>query len=460
MQSSVALPTPTSTLTLELLRLAAPLLLTNLSGVLIGATDTLFMGQISTSAVAAVGLGSVMFWTLFLLPRGSVNAVVPFTAQAFGAGDTAGLKRWLACFVMLALICAPLALLYAPLVPQLLLWSGADGTVQTQAVSYIHIRLLEMPFGLLSTVLLGYLIGKGDSRTPMFITWFVVLCNILLNWVFVFGNLGAPRLEIVGSALGSAISVTLGAVIAGVIVFRFHVPGFKLVWPVRGEWLSMLKIGAPLGIMECVEVSAFTAFLALIGRIGTDALAASQIGNQISGFAFMPGFALGTATASLVGRFIGARSLEMAKRTGYIGVYLGMAWMGAIGTVFWVLAEPLAGAFSHDPAVVALAASLLRLMCFYQLFDAINIVFRSALAGAGDTRFTAIVTVLLAWTIMVGGAALLITRFKLGLLEAWLAPFVYLTLLAGIYWMRWRSGAWQNLRLGTWNGEDSRLEQH
>ncbi|NJK43389.1 MAG: MATE family efflux transporter, partial [Pleurocapsa sp. SU_196_0] len=88
MQPSTTLePSRTPPLTLELLRLAAPLLLTNLSGVLIGATDTLFMGRISTAAVAAVGLGSVMFWTLFLLPRGTVNAVIPFVAQAFGAGD-------------------------------------------------------------------------------------------------------------------------------------------------------------------------------------------------------------------------------------------------------------------------------------------------------------------------------------------------------------------------------------
>ena len=439
---------PTRALTVELLHLSYPLLLTNLSGVLIGTTDTLFMGQIGTSAVAAVGLGSVMFWTLFLLPRGIVNAVMVFVAQAFGAGDAAKVSRWLGVFTVAALMLAPIALIYAPLTPLLLEWSGAAVDVQRQAVTYIQIRLCEMPFGLLSTVLLGYLVGKGDTRTPMLVTFVVVALNVVLNWVFVFGNLGAPRLGIAGSALASALSVTIGAAIAAVIVFKWHAPQSRFFIPRRAELQEIARVGGPLGVMECVEVSAFTAFLALIGRISTEALAASQIGNQISGFAFMPGFALGTATASLVGRFVGAGAYGVAARVGYLGVALGMIWMGAIGVVFWVLAEPLARVFVKDEAVVALTVNLLRLMCFYQLFDALNIVFRSALAGAGDTRFTAVVTILLAWLVMVGGAALLITQFKLGLLEAWLAPFAYLTMLAVIYWWRWRSGAWQAARVG------------
>ena len=439
---------PTRALTLELLKLSYPLLLTNLSGVLIGTTDTLFMGQIGTSAVAAVGLGSVMFWTLFLLPRGIVNAVMVFVAQAFGAGDHAKVSRWLGVFTVAGLMLAPIALIYAPLTPLLLEWSGAADDVQRQAVTYIHIRLFELPFGLLSTVLLGYLVGKGDTRTPMLVTFVVVALNVLLNWVFVFGNLGAPRLGIAGAALGSALSVAGGALLAAPIVFKSHAPQFRFFVPKRTELLEIARVGGPLGVMECVEVSAFTAFLALIGRISTDALAASQIGNQISGFAFMPGFALGTATASLVGRFVGAGAFKVASRVGYLGVALGMIWMGAIGVVFWVMSEPLARIFVKDEAVVALTASLLKLMCFYQLFDAVNIVFRSALAGAGDTRFTAVVTVLLAWLVMVGGGALLIGQFKLGLLEAWLAPFAYLSLLAVIYWWRWRSGAWQSARVG------------
>jgi multidrug resistance protein, MATE family len=308
-----------------LMRLAAPLLITNLSNVLLGLTDTLFMGRISTTAVAAVGLGSLLFLTLFLLPRGAMNAALTFTAQAFGARDEAKSRRWLVCFLVFALVASPLVLVYAPLVPVLLAWGGAELEVQRLATSYIHVRLFEIPFGLVMGVLLGYLVGRGDSRTPMFVMWSVVVLNAGLNWVFVFGNLGAPRLESVGAALGSAISIAFGALVAGVIVLGKLARDLPWSLPKKSEWLEMLRVGAPLGIMDCVEVSAFTAFLALTGRIGTEALAASQIGNQISSFAFMPGFALGTATASLVGRFIGARALETAKRTGFVGMWLGMA---------------------------------------------------------------------------------------------------------------------------------------
>jgi MATE family multidrug resistance protein len=440
--SSPAAPVETRALSAELLRLAYPLLLSNVGGVLLGATDTFFMGSIGTSAVAAVGLGSLLFLTMYILPKGAVNAVIVFVSQAFGAKNHAQVQRWLVVFLWAALLLSPIALFYAPLTNLFLTWSGAARDVQQQAAAYVHVRLFEIPFGLLSTVLLGYLVGKGDTRTPMLVTLGVVLANVVFNWVFVFGNLGAPRLEVVGSAVGSALSVVAGAIAAGVVVFVRHARGVRFTVPKKHELLEVLRVGGPLGVMDCVEVSAFTAFLAVTGRISTNALAASQIGNQISALAFMPGFALGTATASLVGRFIGARLLPVATRVGYLGMWLCMAWMGIVGVLFWVLSVPLATLFTRDAAVIELTSSLLKLMAFYQLFDAVNIVFRSALAGAGDTRFTALATAILAWTVMVGGAVLLVSYFKLGLLEAWLAPFVYLTMLAGLYLWRWRSGRW------------------
>ena len=151
---------------------------------------------------------------------------------------------------------------------------------------------------------------------------------------------------------------------------------------------------------------------------------------------------MSNAAASLVGRNIGAKSIPTAMRVGFVGTYLGVAWMGVVGVGFWVFAEPLTRLFSNDPNVVPLGANLLRLMAFYQVFDAANIVFRGALAGAGDTRFTAMVTLFGAWLVMVGGAAIFAFVLGWGMLGAWVGPFVYLTLLAVIYTLRWRSGVW------------------
>jgi multidrug resistance protein, MATE family len=433
----------------QMLALALPLLLSNLAGVLLGVTDTFFAGQLGTNAVAAVGLGVLWYLTLFLLPRGMVGSIVPFVSQAFGANDLARAGRWLGNFLAFGAALLPLLVVYVPVLHLAIGASGAAQEVQALALQYATVRLLEIPFALLVTALVGFLIGIGDSRTPMLLNWGMVLGNVFLNWVFVYGMLGAPKLGLVGTAVGSVLSFVLGALVLSILVWRWHrrTYSLRLALPSRPEWLEMVKIGTPMGFLEMLEVSAFAAFLGLTARISTEALAASQIGNQISALAFMPGFALGSATASLVGRYIGASDLETANRACYTGVRFGMIWMSAIGVVFLVFAEPLARLFSSDERVVLLTASLLRLMTFYQLFDAVNIVFRSALLGTGDTRFPALLTLFCAWSIMVGGGYLIVQSGG-GLLHVWLAPFAYLTLLALVYWQRWRFGHWKTLRLG------------
>jgi multidrug resistance protein, MATE family len=434
----------------EMLKLAVPLLFSNLATVLIGVTDTFFAGKLGTVALGAAGIGVMWYFTLYLLPKGIVGSVIAFVSQAYGANDTPRVGRWLGNFLVLGLALLPLVFLFIPALTLLIAASGAEQAVQTLALEYVKVRVLEMPFALLSTIMIGFLVGIGDSRTPMLVNWGVVLGNIFLNWVFVFGNLGAPKLGIVGTALGSVISVGIGALIFSYIVWTRHAKQYqlRLQIPSRAEWLEMLRIGTPMGALEMLEVSAFTVFLALTARISTEALAASQVGNQISSLAFMPGFALGSATASLVGRYIGAKNLETANQATFAGVRLGMIWMGVIGIFFWVLAEPLARIFSSEENVIMLTASLLRLMAFYQLFDAANIVFRSALLGTGDTQFAAIVTLLSAWTIMVGGGYLIVTNGG-GLIEIWFAPFIYLALLSMIYYLRWQAGHWRNSSLGT-----------
>ncbi len=432
----------------EMLKIALPLLVSNLAGVLLGVTDTFFAGQLGTVALGAVGLGVMWYFTLFLLLRGTVGSAVPFISQAYGAKDNARVGRWLNNYLVLVVALLPALILFLPLLTWLIGISGAKPEVQTLALEYAKVRIFEVPFALLSTVLISFFIGIGNSRIPMLVNWGVVLGNVLLNWIFVYGQFGAPKLGLVGTAVGTIISVAIGASILSVLAWQqTKIYPVRFAIPKRNEWLEMLRVGLPMGFLEMLEVSAFTAFIALTARISTEALAASQIGNQISSLAFMPGFALGSATASLVGRYIGAKDLETANTATFTGVRLGMIWMGAIGIAFWILATPLAKIFSSEPAVIQLTTDLLRLMAFYQLFDAVNIVFRSALLGTGDTQFPAIITLIFAWTIMVLGGYIILQNGG-GLLALWGAPFAYLTLLAIIYWQRWNTGHWKTSTLG------------
>ena len=350
MQSVVPIPKRPG-LTLEIVRLAAPIVGMNLSIALLGFTDTLFMGRISTTAVAAVGLGGLVFFTLVLLARGTVNGIVPFASQAFGAKDFKAVARALQHFLWLALISCLAIPLFWLAFPFIFALAGAEAAVTATALEFVNIRLFEIPFVLVTTVLIGFLTSLGDSRRPMLLMWAQVLLNIVFNWVLVLGNLGFPALGVRGSAIATVSATAIGAVLAVWVVFsRRKALGLNLEWdvPKVGDLLAILRVGAPLGVMEFVEVGAFTAFLALTGRLGTAELAATQVANQISALAFMPGFGFSVAASSLVGRFIGAKDIPTATRAGYQAVWLCVAWMGVVGVGFWVFAEPMMRLFSSD----------------------------------------------------------------------------------------------------------------
>jgi multidrug resistance protein, MATE family len=435
-------------LTLELLKLAAPIVAVNLAYALLGVIDTLFMGHLGSGAVAAVGLGGVTYYALFLLLRGTANAVTIFVSRSFGAQDLPACGVWLVRFLWLALVlCLFVPVLYFGFNPILNIFNPAP-EVLAGSLTFAQIRTLEIPFALISAVLLGFRLGVGDSRTPMFITWGTVLVNVALNYVLVFGEFGLPALGIRGSAIGTACSIVLQTLVVVLIVlapnerkkYRLH-----FEFPKLEHLKTMLKIGLPLGATEFVEVGAFAAFSGVIARLGTRELAASQIANQIASLAFMPGFALGIGTGSLVGRFLGAGTPDLARAVGYTGVRVGMIWMGVVGVIFFAFPQWLVGGFNPEPRVLELATSLLRFMAFYQIFDAAGIIFRGALSGASDTRFPMIVTMIGAWVVMVGGAMLLTLNFGWGLIGAWAGAFVYVCAMGVIFWLRWRAGHWQDL---------------
>ena len=437
-------------LTLELLKLASPIVAVNLAYALLGVIDTLFMGHLGSSAVAAVGLGGVTYYALYLLLRGTAGAVTIFVSRSFGAGDLQACGTWLVRFTWLALLlCGLVPVLFFGFSPILNIFNPAPD-VLSGALTFAQIRSLEIPFALISTVLLGFRLGIGDSRTPMFITWGTVVLNVSLNYVLVFGAFGLPAMGIRGSAIGTACSILIQTIVVVLIVlnprdrkkYQLH-----FEFPKLESLKTMLLIGLPMGLTEFVEVGAFAAFSGVIARLGTRELAASQIANQIASLAFMPGFALGTGTGSLVGRYLGARTPDLARAVGYTGVRVGMIWMGIVGVIFFAVPQFLVSGFNPEPKVLELATNLLRFMAFYQVFDAAGIIFRGALSGASDTRFPMIVTMIGAWVVMVGGAAVLALGFGWGLLGAWGGAFVYVCAMGLIFWLRWRAGHWEHLHL-------------
>ncbi|GGJ32036.1 MATE family efflux transporter [Deinococcus roseus] len=431
-----------SGLTSQLTQLAWPLMLSNLAYSMLGVTDTLFMGRLGQVEVGAVGLGWMYAFTLTLLFRSYTNSVTTFVARAFGANEPREMRKWYGVYftisVLLALI---ITLLGQPLLNWIVQLSNPEPELAKALLTYARIRLLETPFALLVILNVGFLLGVGNSRIPLILSWMTVILNALLAWVFIFQF----HWGVAGAAWGAFISVVVQCVVSFVVLFKLH-GVMRPLWPHWRDSARTLRLGIPMGLADLSEVAGFAVFMTIISRLGTLELAASQIANQMASFGFMPAFALSAATGSLVSRFIGEQSVTTAQRVGWRGTVLGGSFMTLIAVAFIAFPVPLVNLFTHDPALVALCVQIMRVMALYQVVDGIAIILGGALSGAGDTRFRMLVTVLGSWSLLVLPAYLL-TENGYGVQGAWMGALIYITAIALIYLWRFWSGRWKTKTL-------------
>ena len=428
----------------ELLRLAWPLMLSNLAYTAVGFTDTLYMGRLGVTEVGAVGLASLCVFALTLLFRSSLNTAATFVARALGAGDHSKIRRWAGLFLTLSLVGVPLGLAGPWLADGALTLLGPAPDIARVARVYARISLAGTPLVLLGAASLAIMLGLGNTRTPMVLSWMVMVVNAGLAALFVFGF----GWGVAGAAWASVIVVSVQGALAFILLLRQYSPLYGRLWFVRPqgtELRAVARISLPAGLSELADVAAFTAFLGLISRLGPTALAASQIANQFASFGFLPAFALSASTSSLLSRALGAGRPDLATKIGWRGAAVAAGFMGLLALAFLLFPRALIALFNRDPEVLRLGVSVLTVMAAYQVLDGVNIVLGGALSGAGDTRFRLFVTLPGAWLIMVGGAALVIPRY--GVAGAWSAALVYLVLLASLFTWRFWSGRWKHKTL-------------
>ena len=443
-----------SGLTWQVLVLAGPLVLQNLSQTLLGVIDTFFVSRISTDALAAVGLAGVMYFALAVLFRGAANSTVVFVGRAHGEEDDAkiGLAVWRSLNMIgwLSLFVVVLPYLFTTLMS---FAAPDDGSaVRELGTRYLQIRSFEVPLIMFSAVVWGFLVGRGDSRTPMILAWVTVLLNIALDWVFVLGNLGFPALGVAGAAYATVIANGINALLSAIVLWlpqnrkQFRTGQARwMAWP---EIRTGLAIGLPMGMGDFIDIASFSVFFAMIARLGTDILAANQIALQYMSVSFTFGIAISMASSSLVSQFLGAKKPDLAEKAAYRGVWIAVLGMGIIGLSYLIAPARLIGFFSDDVIVIEAGVTILRLIAIYQVFDGLGIVLSGALNGAGDTSFTMWARMILAWGMFLPVSWIVIFRFDGGIWGAWSVALAYLAGLAVIFLVRFRLGRWKTIEVG------------
>ncbi len=431
----------------DLLKLAGPLIISNLAYTLLGSFDTIFMGRVGALELGAVGVGSTLFLATSVIFRSTAGATMISVSQAYGADDKHKIRSSFQQFICFALCLAPIAFFLPWLFNSYFKLTKPNETVKMLALTYMTIRILELPFSLLSKTISSFMLGIGNSKTPMVISWITVIVNVFFNYVLVFGKLGFPKLGIAGAAWGTILAQMIEFVIYAIIVIKKYNKEYQLTkhWklPRPCQLLKMLKLGLPMGLADSIDIFTFGILMTIISRLGTVELAASQIANQLNDLAFMPSFAIGTATGSLVGRSLGEHDPNKAERYGYIGLYVGIGIMSIIGIFYWLFPSVFILPFSPNKEVYALSKTLLKLIAFYQLLDVTYNALRGALNGAGLTRFTGFTTVLCVVGVFIPVSYLTQDIFNFGLWGAWSGPIIYVCFLVAILYNKFKDGLWK-----------------
>jgi MATE family multidrug resistance protein len=405
-----------------LLRLAGPLIASQLAHMLMVLTDTLMMARISPQALAGGGLGAASYSFVSIFCLGIIAAVGTLVAIRKGANDTVGATRlaqnglWLAWGLALAA-----ALVLWNLKPALLLFGQKPENVDS-AMQFLTLLPLALPGYLTFMALRGFTSALGRSTPVMVISLVGTVLNYVLNHALIEGLFGLPSLGLLGIGLVTAV-VSMGMAIALALYIRWH-PAYTdyplrkgLSRPSLPALRELWRLGLPIGGTYMVEVGLF-AFAALcMGVLGGTELAAHQIALQIVSTAFMVPTGLSYAVTMRVGLYYGAGNLLAARSAGRVGISFGATLMLGFAALFLLLPEPLVALLvdRHDPAFAAifqLAVQLLMVAAWFELFDGVQTIAMGSIRGLKDARTTFLIGAVCYW--LVGAPAAWLFAFNLG----------------------------------------------
>lgn len=448
----------------ELLRVAFPLVLSSGSLSLMSAVDRIMLAGYSTDGLAAVTPASMLHWTVVCIPMGTILYANTFIAQFDGAGQR---DRLLASFwqsIWLAIVAGILLLIFIPLSPSLFLLAAQPPEVIHQEVMYFNTLCGGSLLLLLSTALSCYFSGRRKTSVVMYVNMLGVVVNGVMDYLLVFGIGPFPELGIQGAALATLIARSGDIVIFLWLILR---PDRLLEMPVWSHWRpnrelmgQYFRYGLPSGLHYFVDNSGFTTFLLLVGSLGRDALAATNLAFSVNGLIFVPLLGFGTAIQTLVGHHLGAGLTAAASRTAWNAIRLGLLWTGgaalmlilipevALKPFFWMSVEKPDAAASLQ-SLAPTVVTLLQFVAVYSVFDALAVVFSSALRGAGDTVVPMVFTMCSSWLVMVLPAILLVSYTKPGLTGLWMMCSLHIALTGGFMCLRFLSGRWKRIQLVT-----------
>lgn len=450
--------------------LALPTMLEQLMHTAVQYVDTAMVGSLGTQASAAVGATSTVGWLVGSSLSALGVGLLSYIARACGAGDRQLSKRASGQAVFLVLVSGilftVLTLALSPVVPVLM---QVDPDIRDVATTYFFILYTPMLFRAASIIFGAVLRGAGDTKTPMRVGIAVNIVNVVLNFFLIYPTrtieipwfadtvipitVPGAGLEVVGAALASAIAFAVGGVLITVALWRHPdvSPKGQSVKPDREVLSPCLKVAMPNMAQRFATSLGYVVFASMINSLGDVSTAAHNFANTVESAFYIPGFGMQAAAATLSGNCVGAKDQQKLKDLGRLMLVCEVLLMIVSGGLLFVLAPYMLRLFSSDPAVIALATTVLRMVALSEPFYGVTIITEGMMLGVGNTKVPFVFNVIGMWGMRILGAFICVVLLDMTLVAAWACMIAHNLALFAMFTLYYAKGKWSPLHKSTLN---------
>ena len=429
--------------------IALPIMGGMMSQNILNLVDIAMVGRLGDAALAATGIGSFSNYLATAFIIGLSAGVQALAARRLGEGREGETAIPLNGGLLLALLIGlPLCLVLIAAAPGAFALLTDDPTVRELGTPYLQVRIASMVAIGMNFSFRGY--WSAIHMTGVYLRTLLVMhaLNIFLNWVLIFGNLGAPELGVFGAGLATTISLYVGTALYVFFALRHtRDKGFLSGIPSREALLQQLRLSLPSSLQQLFFAAGLVTLVWIVGRIGTAEVAAVNILMTFHLTVLLPAFGVALAATTLVGNALGRQDADDAARWGWNCAALTFVYGITVGLLLIPLAEPVLALFLTNPETRDLAWLPMILWASVIGFDTAGMVLMNALIGAGDTRRSMWISLLWQWAFFLPVAFVVGPLLGLGLVGVWAVNAVYRTAQAINCASQWAGRKWTHIRL-------------
>ena len=424
----------------SLLKLALPIIIGQLGGIITGLADTIMVGQHSTDELAAASFVNNVLNAFIIFGTGFSFALTPLVGENLARNKKYVVSAWLKNGIVANLVLSIVLMAVLTVIYFNVEHFGQPAQLLPLIKPYFLISMVSIIFVMLANSFRQFVEGITDPSISMWILISGNALNILGNYLLIYGKLGLPEMGLMGAGYSTLIS-RIFMLVMFVLVFmlrpsyRAYRKGFMRMWVLPNRLMRVTKLGVPIAFQQGLEAATFSLTAIMVGWLGSVELAAHQVVISISTISFTTYLGLGSATAIRTSFYKGASDWKQVRKTTVAGIHLGIIVSTLTCLVLFLLRKDISFIFSDDPNVASIVILLLPILMLYQYVDGAQIVLANALRGLSDVKSIMWISFITNFLIAIPAGYLLGFPFGMGIRGIWLAypiGFLFSVALLGL----------------------------